>query len=56
MHNCSYIMCDGYECSNVGTVCIGGEWYCTEHSEAIKTGIDPMFENEMNNFEIDIDF
>jgi len=49
-------MCDGHDCANTGTVKLGEEWYCREHAEAIQSGIDTMFEDEMNNVEMDIDF
>lgn len=35
-------MCDGYDCQNVGSVQLNGEWYCKEHATAVMNGIDPM--------------
>ena len=39
---CSYIMCDGYQCYGNGTHKVGKKWYCEDHADAAKTGVDPM--------------
>lgn len=44
MRQCSYTMCDGHDCMAEGTVKRGGRWFCTDHRDAVRSGIDPMFE------------
>jgi len=42
MSRCGYVMCDGYECLDEGTIIIDGDMYCDDHAEALHTGVDPM--------------
>jgi hypothetical protein len=39
-------MCDGHECSEIGSVEIQGKMYCEDHADAVVFGIDPMDNDE----------
>ena len=42
MEQCSYIMCDGYQCQCIADTTVDGKSYCSTHAEAVNSGIDPM--------------
>lgn len=42
MEQCTYIMCDGYQCQALATTEVDGESVCDDHAEALRNGIDPM--------------
>jgi hypothetical protein len=43
MPKCDYVMCDGYDCIEEGTVHRKGKCYCKLHIITIETGVDPIY-------------